>query len=129
MSDHRPEQICITDCGKKWPECTCRAGRQVVMMDAPEFERRMAEARKSAVDAFKGAGGAPAPVPPIQFTYTNWRGVTSRREVIPTRVWFGSTEWHPENGWMMTGYDVAKAEWRDFALKDCDFREHEEEAS
>jgi predicted DNA-binding transcriptional regulator YafY len=58
---------------------------------------------------------------PIEFGYTNWRGVTSVREAIPIRVWYGSTEWHPEPQWLLTAYDVEKQADRDFALTDCNF--------
>ncbi|MCK5500376.1 MAG: hypothetical protein KAI82_03880, partial [Tritonibacter mobilis] len=67
-----------------------------------------------------------APVPeietaPITFTYTNWRGETAQRTAVPKRIWFGSTDWHPEPGWLMTAHDLEKAADRDFALADCVF--------
>lgn len=58
---------------------------------------------------------------PITFTYTNWRGETAQRTVVPKRIWFGSTDWHPEPGWLMTAHDLEKAADRDFALADCAF--------
>jgi len=58
---------------------------------------------------------------PISFTYRNWRGETAMRSAVPKAVWFGTTEWHPEPGWFLFAYDLAKAQDRDFALKDCDF--------
>lgn len=58
----------------------------------------------------------------IKFTYTNWRGEIAVRHVIPIDIYYGSTDWHPEQGWLMRGIDMDKngAE-RDFALKDCNF--------
>ena len=52
-------------------------------------------------------------------TYRNWRGEVSDRVIIPRRVWFGSTEWHPEPQWLLTAWDAGKNAERDFAL--CDF--------
>ena len=62
-------------------------------------------------------GEAPA-VEPVALTYTNWRGETSVRTIIPRGVWFGSTEWHPEPQWMLQAFDTEKGADRDFALKD-----------
>lgn len=50
--------------------------------------------------------------------YTNYRGEYSRRKIVPARVWFGSTEWHPEEQWLLEAYDVEKGAVRDFALRD-----------
>lgn len=57
----------------------------------------------------------------VWFTYTNWRGETSERKVLPLSIWFGSTEWHPEEQWFIRGTDVEKGEERDFALTDMVF--------
>lgn len=58
------------------------------------------------------------PGAPITLTYTNWKGETAQRTIIPRRVWWGSTEWHPEPQWLLTAFDVDKGAQRDFALKD-----------
>lgn len=58
------------------------------------------------------------PLPPVTMTYTNWKGVTSERTIIPRKVWFGRTEWHPELQWLVTAWDVDKSAERDFALAD-----------
>lgn len=58
---------------------------------------------------------------PITMTYRNYRGEVDQRTVVPTHIWFGSTDWHPEPGWLMAAYDLAKAAHRDFALADCQF--------
>lgn len=65
-----------------------------------------------------------APTPPaaegdaVTLTYTNWRGETAERSIIPRGVWFGATEWHPEPQWLLRAFDVEKQADRDFALKD-----------
>ena len=58
------------------------------------------------------------PGAPITLTYTNWKGETAERAIIPRRVWWGSTEWHPEPQWLLTAFDLDKQAERDFALKD-----------
>lgn len=57
----------------------------------------------------------------ITFQYTNWRGDTSTRTIIPKRVWYGKSEWHPSDQWFLHGYDLEKSEVRDFALLDIVF--------
>lgn len=57
-------------------------------------------------------------VPAHIVEYTNWRGETARRVIIPIRMWWGSTEWHPQEQWMLTAWDVEKDAVRDFAWQD-----------
>lgn len=54
----------------------------------------------------------------ISLVYTNYRGETSVRRVIPKRIWFGATDWHPEDQWMLDAVDLDKQAERSFALKD-----------
>jgi hypothetical protein len=54
--------------------------------------------------------------------YTNWRGESARRSIVPTgQLRFGTTEWHPHPGWLLLAWDPQKAAMREFALGDCDF--------
>lgn len=56
---------------------------------------------------------------PIRVRYTNWRGEMADRHLMPTSLWFGSTEWHKEPQWLMKAVDLEKGgATRDFALKD-----------
>jgi WYL domain len=55
---------------------------------------------------------------PVRLTYTNWRGETSERTITPLRVYYGSTDWHPEPQWLLRAFDHDKQAERDFALKD-----------
>lgn len=48
--------------------------------------------------------------------YTNWRGETAWRRIMPARIWFGSTTWHPQAQWLLTAKDVDRGEDRDFAM-------------
>lgn len=54
----------------------------------------------------------------IKIIYTNWRGETAERHIKPIRIWFGSTEWHKEEQWLLRAIDLDKKVERDFALKD-----------
>jgi predicted DNA-binding transcriptional regulator YafY len=69
------------------------------------------------LDTSKNQGTVEAPNA-ISLVYTNYRGETSVRRVIPQRIWFGATDWHPENQWMLDAVDVDKDAERSFALKD-----------
>jgi predicted DNA-binding transcriptional regulator YafY len=53
----------------------------------------------------------------VRITYTNHRRETSTREVLPIRIWFGETEWHPnvKQHFLKAWYVEKKAE-RDFAM-------------
>jgi predicted DNA-binding transcriptional regulator YafY len=55
----------------------------------------------------------------VTILYTNYRGETAHRKIIPTgKIWFGSTEWHPEKQWLLDAHDVEKGALRNFAMKD-----------
>lgn len=63
---------------------------------------------------------------PVKMTYTNYRGVTSIREIIPIHLRWDSTKYHPEPQWIMAAHDVGRNYRRDFALSDCNFTKTEE---
>lgn len=54
----------------------------------------------------------------VTIVYTNWKGVTASRTIRPITLWFGATEYHPEEQWLLKALDVEKGEERDFAFKD-----------
>jgi hypothetical protein len=54
----------------------------------------------------------------VHVVYTNYRGETAVRKIVPERIWFGSTEWHPKDQWLLDALDVEKQAKRSFALKD-----------
>lgn len=54
----------------------------------------------------------------VRILYTNYRGETALRVIIPERLYFGSTEWHPEPQWLLEAMDVDKEQSRSFAMKD-----------
>lgn len=54
----------------------------------------------------------------VSITYTNWRGETTKRIIQPERIYFGKTQWHPEEQWLLRAFDQDKQAKRDFAMKD-----------
>lgn len=54
----------------------------------------------------------------VEIVYTNWKGVTAIRHIIPKDIFFGSTEWHTEEQWLLNAFDVDKQADRSFALRD-----------
>ncbi len=52
----------------------------------------------------------------LRFFYKNYKGEEAWRSVIPIRIWFGTTEWHPEPGWLLRAIDTDKGAERDFAF-------------
>lgn len=52
----------------------------------------------------------------VLIDYTNWRGERAVREVVPERWGFHANPWHPQEQWMMYARDVAKGEYRWFAM-------------
>lgn len=54
----------------------------------------------------------------VKILYTNYRGEKGYREILPEKIWFGSTQWHKEEQWLLDALDVKKGELRNFAMKD-----------
>lgn len=54
----------------------------------------------------------------ISIIYTNYKGKTSLRKIIPESVIFSSNKWHKEKQWLLVAYDVDKKADRTFAMKD-----------
>jgi hypothetical protein len=52
----------------------------------------------------------------VSVLYTNYRGITALRRIIPRRIWFGHTEWHPGEQWILDVFDVEKRAERSFAI-------------
>lgn len=52
----------------------------------------------------------------VEIGYTNWRGEYAVRRIRPERLWFGSTDYHPELQWFIAAVDLDKKSLRDFAL-------------
>ncbi len=50
--------------------------------------------------------------------YTNYRGERGIRRIVPIEMFFGSTDYHVHDQWIMRAYDVDKSAYRDFAMSD-----------
>ena len=55
---------------------------------------------------------------PVRILYTNYRGETAVRNIIPQRLVFDSNEWHHEKQWLLEAFDTEKQAIRAFAVKD-----------
>ena len=53
----------------------------------------------------------------VSIDYTNWRGERSVRVVLPARMWWGKTEFHPTEQFLLHAFDIEKQSWRDFAME------------
>ena len=54
----------------------------------------------------------------VEILYTNWKGETAIRHIVPKDIFFGSTEWHKEEQWLLNAFDVDKQADRACAIKD-----------
>jgi hypothetical protein len=54
----------------------------------------------------------------FQVHYKNHRGETSNRRLLPLRMWFGRTGWHPKDQWFLEAVDLDKNDVRSFAVND-----------
>jgi hypothetical protein len=54
----------------------------------------------------------------VLVVYRNYRGETATRSILPQRLWFGSTEWHPEPQGLLDAVDTERHEERSFAFRD-----------
>jgi len=55
---------------------------------------------------------------PHRVEYTNYRGETAVRVIVPILIWYGHTEYHPEDQWLLKALDKGKDQIRDFAMAD-----------
>lgn len=54
----------------------------------------------------------------IKFDYVNWKGEKSERFAMVSCIYYGSTDYHAYQQWLVKCYDLNKKDWRTFALKD-----------
>lgn len=52
----------------------------------------------------------------VVIDYTNWKGQRRLRRILPQRIFYGSTEQHSQEQWLLEAEDVEKKELRMFAL-------------
>jgi len=54
----------------------------------------------------------------VKIRYTNYRGETAVRKIVPIRIRFAASEWHPGEQWLMDAYDIDRQAERSFAMAD-----------
>ena len=52
----------------------------------------------------------------VKIVYTNHRGETSVRDIIPLEIKFGATEYHLEPQWLLRAFALDREAERHFAL-------------
>lgn len=50
--------------------------------------------------------------------YKNWKGEVGIRNIIPLEIFYGSTEYHKEEQWLLRVWDLDKKDYRTYAVKD-----------
>lgn len=58
---------------------------------------------------------------PIKVRYTNYRGETAIRTIVPINFYFGKTVYHPEEQWLIRLWDVDRNAERIYALKEIEW--------
>lgn len=53
----------------------------------------------------------------VTISYTNWKGITANRKIVPQKIFFSSNEFHLEKQWLIEAHDVDKKVMRTFACK------------
>ncbi len=61
-----------------------------------------------------------SPQKAIRVIYTNWKGQTQERSIIPIEFVWGSTEWHPHEQWLIKCWDMDRQDYRLYAFKDIE---------
>lgn len=54
----------------------------------------------------------------LNFLYKNYKGETSVRSVVVDQLFLGSNQWHPQNQFLLSAFDLDKRAMRCFAVKD-----------
>ena len=54
----------------------------------------------------------------VKVKYKNWRSEVAVRTIIPQEKYWGKTEWHPHEQWLLKVWDVEKNAERIYAFDD-----------
>lgn len=54
----------------------------------------------------------------VKVKYCNYRGEVGIRSIIPMEIYWGQTEYHPHDQWLLKVWDVEKNAERIYAFKD-----------
>ena len=58
------------------------------------------------------------PIRSIKVKYKNYQGITSIRTIIPQNIYYGSTDYHKEEQWLLDVWDIDKDAQRTYAMMD-----------
>ncbi len=83
----------------------------LVVMGALNMHMRSDEIQRAAIPASRLNN-------PIKVQYTNYRGETAVRTIVPLSFEFGRTDYHPHEQWLVKVWDVDRNAERLYALKD-----------
>ena len=56
----------------------------------------------------------------VKVKYKNYRGEVGVRSIIPMEIYWGQTEYHPHDQWLLKVWDVEKDAERIYAFKDIE---------
>ncbi len=56
----------------------------------------------------------------VRILYTNWKGERGWRLILPRELPFKSTEFHPEEQYILEAWDFIKQADRSFAMRDIE---------
>ncbi len=56
----------------------------------------------------------------VKVQYKNYRGEVGIRSIIPMEIYWGQTEYHPHDQWLLKVWDVEKNAERIYAFKDIE---------
>lgn len=59
-----------------------------------------------------------SPYETLKVKYKNWQGKVGIRTIVPARVYYGHTDYHKEDQWLMEVFDIDKDAPRTYALMD-----------
>lgn len=54
----------------------------------------------------------------LKVRYKNWKNEIAARNIIPLDIYYGSTEYHKDEQWLLKVWDLDKKDYRIYALKD-----------
>lgn len=55
---------------------------------------------------------------PLKIKYTNWRGETEERKIVPDSIYYGANKFHPQAGWLIGAIDTESGKHRTFSMRD-----------
>ena len=62
--------------------------------------------------------GATKSAKPFRVLYTNYKGETKWRNIIPKNYFYGETEYHKGKRWLLECFDTDKNDMRTYAVED-----------